>query len=774
VQVNYNVPFSSEITNSATVDSDGKPAKTASVSFTINKEALSPVIENIQIISGSIIRDDIAGEVVISFEMPNGIGQEDIDIEKPIMLDLGEVQIAADNMKVEENDGKVQITVFFDKFAILDALSGYGQFDVEIIGYLKDGRTFSGQTKLTIEGTELVSDYISKIHFEQTCNYESPTDSNDETCEFYIKISAESDKANNMNADVNSIEVSTPAGHIFQIPKLTDQWSDDTWTSYEYSPDDGGEATWEYMVTFSGMAGLQDYGDGQYTITLHYNNGNQNNTKAWFGMADIDNPLLQPPEPVITYPSPNLIVESPITFSWVPFIDAEVSNISIVLDEKTNGGYRKKDFDINTKSWGPVYLTNGRWEVTMTAENSSYIPENDDGIETESYKISQSRYDFKVINYLTNTYDVWGGDIWINLMDASYGSIADMNEYGYQKLVAEPNKPETYIGNYNYYVIATKGRFLLDSIQGLNSTYYYGIGTNTKENVINEEYLLGKTDGLCATIGNNNPSEDYSGWLAFENPDSWEGITVTTRKLNISKKAVNTPEELENISSGDTITYKISCDTSEMLYDVNNITIIDYLPDEVSYLSADINEISGFYDTNEHTFTWLVSSLSPRSVIELLLTVKVNIGIAPDTIITNFAAIDSTETPATVASASVMVSKNQQREADMQVVPDTISRYGIDVSGVMVILELPPDVTEEQVNENELLVLTLDSDESIITVISNADQDVMTYEGITYVLAVFDKTRLLNSIPGSGKKIIRVEGKLIEGSFVGIGNLTIN
>ena len=89
-------------------------------------------------------------------------------------------------------------------------------------------------------------------------------------------------------------------------------------------------------------------------------------------------------------------------------------------------------------------------------------------------------------------------------------------------------------------------------------------------------------------------------------------------------------------------------------------------------------------------------------------------------------------------------------------------------------MEIPQDVSEDQVNIDELLVLTLDSDESSEPVTANNDQIVMTYEGITYVLAVFDKTRLLYSVPGYGPKEIKVEGKLKAGSFIGKGILTIN
>jgi hypothetical protein len=107
---------------------------------------------------------------------------------------------------------------------------------------------------------EDVSDYITDIYIYQVWDYNDPTDNEDLIYEFNLEIDAVRDKAINMDADVNNIEFLTPAGHTFQIPKQPDLWSDDTWTSYEYTPDEGQEkARWKYKVKVANEVDLQVY-----------------------------------------------------------------------------------------------------------------------------------------------------------------------------------------------------------------------------------------------------------------------------------------------------------------------------------------------------------------------------------------------------------------------------------------------------------------------------------------------------------------------------------
>ena len=630
--------------------------------------------------------------------------------------------------------------------------------------------------------TEDISDYISSIDIEQTWDYGDPTDSEDLMFELYFGIFAHNDDAINMDTDVNSLELLTPKGHTFQIPKQTGRLSDGFCISYEYEEEYNNfldmwfrDARWECRARFTDIADLQAFGDGEYTVTLHYNNGSRSQTKAWFGMMDTQVPIPQPiHEPVLTFPLHNQTLESPVMFTWEQCNDANAAHIYIEMEEYriNKNAYAAEGFDVNETSWGPIALTDGIWKMNLIFEQWTWAYSND-GISINQAKNSQSTYEFTITEGTPlTTFEVWGGNMFLN--DYRFTNI---EENGYEMLGQSDGQTATFSGKYGYYFIGTRGEFLLDSIMGSDNTYYSSFEANcSRGNTSNDENLLGPPDGNCATVGGVNlwSPHEFDGYIVFTNPGDWEGLTVITRNLDVSKSVSNSTDDLKNVSPGDMVTYMISFDSNDLTVDVNNVTIIDYLPNEVSYISADTNEVFGFYDVNEHTFTWSIPAFSWGSTINLPLTVEVNMGVAPDTIITNFVTIDSNETPAAVASEPVTVSKNLQREAVMQINPPTISRHGIDVSGVMVILELPSDISEEQVLKNELLVLSLDSESSDVTVIANADQSVTTYEGITYVLAVFDKTQLLNAIPGYGQKKIKVEGKLIEGSFIGTGILTIN
>jgi len=112
-------------------------------------------------------------------------------------------------------------------------------------------------------------------------------------------------------------------------------------------------------------------------------------------------------------------------------------------------------------------------------------------------------------------------------------------------------------------------------------------------------------------------------------------------------------------------------------------------------------------------------------------------------------------------------------EVDMQVVPGTIRRGGGEVSGVMVILGFPNNIDVDDIAKDELLVLSsIEQPENQVT--ANDDQNIISWEGTTYLLAVFDITQVFDAIDGYGEKSIAVEGSFIgELPFIGKGNITI-
>jgi len=71
---------------------------------------------------------------------------------------------------------------------------------------------------------------------------------------------------------------------------------------------------------------------------------------------------------------------------------------------------------------------------------------------------------------------------------------------------------------------------------------------------------------------------------------------------------------------------------------VNDVNIIDYLPDDVKYLTSDP---CGIYDSNSHTVGWNIGTLSPGDGCSATVIVKVNECILGCGIISNFCEIKS-------------------------------------------------------------------------------------------------------------------------------------
>jgi uncharacterized repeat protein (TIGR01451 family) len=95
---------------------------------------------------------------------------------------------------------------------------------------------------------------------------------------------------------------------------------------------------------------------------------------------------------------------------------------------------------------------------------------------------------------------------------------------------------------------------------------------------------------------------------------------------------------------GSTFAYEISYENPNA-YDVNNVTIVDTLPDELAFVSA---SDGGVYDPILHTVTWDIGTLpagTPTTTVELV--VRVNWDADPGSTIYNYATITGDEVPST-------------------------------------------------------------------------------------------------------------------------------
>ena len=112
------------------------------------------------------------------------------------------------------------------------------------------------------------------------------------------------------------------------------------------------------------------------------------------------------------------------------------------------------------------------------------------------------------------------------------------------------------------------------------------------------------------------------------------------------------------VNPGDTFTYTMSY-TNGNSNTVTNVTITDTLPSEVTFVSC-----SDGCSQSGNTVTWNIGTLTPGESGSVTLMVQVNPGTASGTTITNYATIDSDQTPPTTQSETTDVCLNQPPTAD--------------------------------------------------------------------------------------------------------------
>jgi len=142
-----------------------------------------------------------------------------------------------------------------------------------------------------------------------------------------------------------------------------------------------------------------------------------------------------------------------------------------------------------------------------------------------------------------------------------------------------------------------------------------------------------------------NPT-DWSQIDAHNLPGSPAGIGIGAgyRPLGFSKSdGIDDTTDPNCVCRGDTTTYNICYDNLGNNFAVHNVTIVDNLPPEVDFVSA---TGGGVYDPVTHTVTWNIGTLpaqDPGGCVQLVVCVKQSA--SPCSTMTNYATIDSDQTP---------------------------------------------------------------------------------------------------------------------------------
>ena len=239
-----------------------------------------------------------------------------------------------------------------------------------------------------------------------------------------------------------------------------------------------------------------------------------------------------------------------------------------------------------------------------------------------------------------------------------------------------------------------------------------------------------------------------------ETPSTTASVDVISSHspLNLSKNIIGGVDgQVDYVDVEETITYGICFDNHDHDFAATDVSIVDTLPDEVSFVTADGDGVSGHYDPATHTYTWFYPSLPPGSRTCLELIVQVNQGTPPVTAITNFVTIDSEETQPTTASVDVVTCEGALEVDDLRIIP-SIMRRESHLKNILAIIRLPQGVGRSDIEDTPLV---LDPGK-----IKARRQFVFGSNKQAWIFAWFDKAELMDAVPGCGRVKLKVVGKL--------------
>ncbi len=251
-------------------------------------------------------------------------------------------------------------------------------------------------------------------------------------------------------------------------------------------------------------------------------------------------------------------------------------------------------------------------------------------------------------------------------------------------------------------------------------------------------------------------------------------VVTDSRPLNVKKTVFGAIEGMTKwVSLDEVFTYNINIDNNDNNFSVTDVIVTDTLPEDLVFISANDDGL-GVYDANLHTYTWSISTLEPQEAAEMAITVCLKEGTTEGITVTNTVTAQSLETALAEDSADIKAGSGPLiiKEESIRISPGSIRRDDA-LSGVRVTIAMPVGLTVADI-KNTPLILSYLGDSAGGTVKANTDQVVIESFGKTYVIAVFDKKKLMDAIPGYGIKYVEITGSLADsGLFTGYPALNI-
>jgi uncharacterized repeat protein (TIGR01451 family)/fimbrial isopeptide formation D2 family protein len=191
---------------------------------------------------------------------------------------------------------------------------------------------------------------------------------------------------------------------------------------------------------------------------------------------------------------------------------------------------------------------------------------------------------------------------------------------------------------------------------------------------VNNDVEIGKTITNSVTINTN------------ETPPTTTSVDVITgsNALNLKKGILGSLEgQITQVDSNDIITYTIDFDNKDNEIPVTDITVVDTLPKNVTFINPDDGKDTGKYNSKAHTYTWSFNSLEPGAEMHLELAVSVNPGVPMGTIITNTVTVDCNEAPQSTASVDAIITDEPIDITALNITKKVVDESGAEIQSAM-------------------------------------------------------------------------------------------
>jgi len=242
-------------------------------------------------------------------------------------------------------------------------------------------------------GRAVVSDHVfgGRIVQGQVCD-----DPNQATGLSYFMLEVQTD------ASVSYVGFLTALGLYGEIPADEHTISGEIET---YHWVDGSTHIWEYWGYFENPNTLHNYGDGLYTLALHYTDGSQEPTTVWYAIPGTDQALPTPTQvPSLPWPPHDGSVASPVSFEWDPITDPNAGDAYLSVVNENNEYVITDVYGVNATTAGPFSLPEGRFDIELSFE-SFYAVTNPDGVPFEVSKNTTLLQPFEVV--ASSVYRFW-------------------------------------------------------------------------------------------------------------------------------------------------------------------------------------------------------------------------------------------------------------------------------------------------------------------------------------------------------------------------------